>query len=129
MPRWPRRTPGFGGISRASRLPAKELIRAGSSPSILSIRGDDAFRTDLVPRMPRIQPRGRRDARPREGTTLATKRYARSPGEGEVMRIVELGCAPVGTRLASDRHQTERSPRTRRFVDEILNDPRTFLPR
>jgi hypothetical protein len=129
-------TPGFGGTFGQS-VPAVTPVFATFKPSILGVREDEAFRTNLclynVLGIP-----GQMDVTlvAADGTTLGSKRYAFLPFEmTQVPRVVrDLGVSgsisgarlvlsPVGG-LGQAKFAVYASA-----IDNVTNDPRTLLPR
>jgi 6-phosphogluconolactonase len=130
-------TPGFGGTFGQS-VPAMEgqdLISAGKPRSIVAVRDDASFRTNLIlcgttefvsvdVDVALISP---------EGATLGTKRYRLPPfGMIQVSRVArELGATgdlngarlDLSTPTASGSFAAYAS-----VIDNVTNDPRTLLP-
>ncbi len=130
-------TPAFGGTVGQS-VPAStgtDLIHFGSRRSILAIREDDAFRSNLI-LANATQTALEVDVRliSAEGEALATKRYSLAPlGMTQVTRVVrDLGIAHS---LAGARLELSTPTPAGIFaayasaIDDVTNDPRTLLPR
>lgn len=130
-------TPAFGGTVGQS-VPAStgaDLIHAGRWRSILAIREDDAFRTNLI-LANATQAALEVDVRliVAEGVALATKRYSLAPlGMTQVTRVVrDLG---IVQSLAGARLEISTGTPAGIFaayasvIDNATNDPRTLLPR
>jgi uncharacterized protein YjiK len=130
-------TPGFGGTLGQSvpAVPAGELIRSGRPASILAVREDGAFRTNLILTNAtgsglEVEVQLRSDS----GVLLAAKRYALPPlGMTQVTRVVrDLGVQGdvVGGRLVlSVLDATGALAAYASVIDDVTNDPRTLLPR
>ena len=130
-------TPGFGGTFGQS-VPAMEqqdLISAGKPRSIVAVRDDASFRTNLIlcgttefvsvdVDVTLVGP---------DGTVLGTKRYTLPPfGMTQVSRVVLALGGPAnlsGARL--DLSTTTRDGSFAAYasvIDNVTNDPRTLLP-
>ncbi|HYN02306.1 MAG TPA: hypothetical protein VE359_07665, partial [Vicinamibacteria bacterium] len=130
-------TSGFGGTLGQSvpAVPASDLIRSGRPASILAVREDGAFRTNLI--LTNATDSGLQvdvQLRSEQGVVLATKRYALPPlGMTQVTRVVrDLGVAAnvVGARLVlSVLDATGELAAYASVIDNVTNDPRTLLPR
>lgn len=130
-------TPGFGGTFGQSvpAATAAELIRPGSERSILAVREDASFRTNLCLANAteadldvdvRLVSAG--------GSVLATKRYPLAPlGMTQVTNVVRaLGLATdvTGARLVlSTLTENGAFAAYASVIDNVTNDPRTLLPR
>ena len=130
-------TPGFGGTFGQS-VPAAtsaDLVRNGQEQSILAVREDAAFRTNLILANATEAALGV-DVRlvSADGVTLASKSYALPPlGMTQVTRVVrDLG---VGADVAGARLVLSTPTPNGAFaayasaIDNVTNDPRTLLPR
>jgi hypothetical protein len=130
-------TPGFGGTLGQSvpAATAADLIRTRSAQSILAVREDDSFRTNLI-----LTNATEADLDvdvqlvSSEGTALATKRYALAPlGMTQITRVVrELGVTANvdGARLViSTPTPNGAFAAYASAIDNVTNDPRTLLPR
>jgi len=130
-------TPGFGGTFGQS-VPAAtgaDLVRNGQEQSILGIREDGAFRTNLI-LANATEAALSVDVRlvSRDGVTLGSKSYTLPPlGMTQVTRVVrDLGVSGdvagarvvLSTPTASGAFAAYASA-----IDNITNDPRTLLPR
>jgi hypothetical protein len=130
-------TPGFGGTFGQS-VPAattSDLIRPGTERSILAVREDDAFRTNLI-LANATEAALDVDVRlvSADGADLATKRYSLAPlGMTQVTKVVrDLG---IATNVAGARLVLSTPTANGAFaayasvIDNVTNDPRTLLPR
>ncbi|MEO6323276.1 MAG: hypothetical protein ABIT01_17755 [Thermoanaerobaculia bacterium] len=130
-------TPGFGGTFGQSVpvIPSAELIRTGASRSILAIREDDSYRTNLiltnateaplVVDVHLLSP---------AGLVLATRSYALPPlGMTQATRVVrDMGISfnVNGARLVlSTPTPNGAFASYASIIDNVTNDPRTLLPR
>jgi Bacterial Ig-like domain (group 3) len=127
-------TPGFGGTFGQS-VPRQNPIASHESPSILGVREDGSFRTNLI----LCNAKGASAQIDvalvaASGTTLASKRYSFAPLQmTQVTRVVrDLGItgdvsgarlvlSPVGEGSAFAAYAA--------VIDNVTNDPRTLLPR
>jgi photosystem II stability/assembly factor-like uncharacterized protein len=130
-------TPGFGGTFGQS-VPAsapEDLIVSGTPRSLVAVREDSAFRTNLI--LCNTTPASLDvDAVliAAGGPTLASKRYTLPPlGMTQVTRVVrDMG---VSGDVAGARLVLSTSTPARAFaayastIDNTTNDPRTLLPR
>lgn len=130
-------TPGFGGTFGQS-VPAaapEELVRTGAPQSLVAIREDDAFRTNLILANAIGTPLDVDVALVADtGATLGTKRYSLPPfGMTQVSRVVRvLGVAAnvSGARLVlSTPTPGGAFAAYASAIDNTTNDPRTLLPR
>jgi hypothetical protein len=131
-------TPGFGGMFSQS-VPAMEqqdLISAGKPPSIVAVRDDSNFRTNLIlcgttefvsvdAELTLVGP---------DGTVGGTNRYPLPPlGMTQVSRVVLALGGPAnlsGVRLdLSTPIQDAAFAAYASVIDNVTNDPRTLLPR
>jgi len=130
-------TPGFGGTFGQS-VPAAtsaDLVRNGQEQSILAIREDAAFRTNLILTNATESALGV-DVRlvSKDGVTLGSRSYALPPlGMTQVTKVVrDLG---VGADVAGARLVLSTPTANGAFaayasaIDNVTNDPRTLLPR
>ena len=130
-------TPGFGGTFGQS-VPVTivtELIQKGEPRSILAIREDGAFRTNLI----LSNASGKSvdvDASlvAENGSPLGTKRYTLSPlGMTQVTKVVrDLGISSnvTGARLVlSTATSGGAFSAYASVIDNVTNDPRTLLPK
>lgn len=130
-------TPGFGGTFGQS-VPAMEqqdLISAGKPRSIVAVRDDSSFRTNLIlcgttefvsvdVDVTLVGP---------DGTVLGTKRYTLPPlGMTQVSRVVLALGGPAnlnGARLDLSTPTGDGSfAAYASVIDNVTNDPRTLLP-
>ena len=130
-------TPGFGGTFGQSvpAATAADLIRNGTDRSILAVREDGSFRTNLI-LANATEAALTVDVKlvGGDGTTLGTKSYPLQPlGMIQVSKVVrDLG---VSTDLSGARLvlSTPTVPGTfaayATVIDNVTNDPRTLLPR
>lgn len=130
-------TPGFGGTFGQSvpAATAADLIRNGSERSILSVREDGSFRTNLI-LANATEAVLAVDVRlvGGDGVTLATKTYTLQPlGMTQVTKVVrDLG---VSSDVSGARLVLSTSTAAGSFaayastIDNVTNDPRTLLPR
>jgi hypothetical protein len=130
-------TPGFGGTFGQSvpAATAADLVRNGQPQSILAIREDGAFRTNLI--LTSATGAGLEvDVMlvSADGVTLGSKSYALPPlGMTQVSHVVrDLG---VATDVAGARLVLSTPTASGAFaayasaIDNVTNDPRTLLPR
>ncbi|MEO8053757.1 MAG: endo-1,4-beta-xylanase [Acidobacteriota bacterium] len=130
-------TPGFGGTFGQSvpAATAADLIRNGTERSILAVREDGAFRTNLI-LTNATEGALAVDVRlvGGDGATLGTKTYALQPlGMTQVSRVVrDVG---VGTDVSGARVVLSTPTAGGSFaayasvIDNVTNDPRTLLPK
>jgi photosystem II stability/assembly factor-like uncharacterized protein len=130
-------TPGFGGTFGQSvpAATAADLIRSGTERSILAVREDDAFRTNLI----LANATGVTldvDVRlvSADGADLATKRYSLAPlGMTQVTKVVRdvgIAASVAGARLVlSTLTANGAFAAYASVIDNVTNDPRTLLPR
>ena len=130
-------TPGFGGTFGQSvpAATAADLIASGAERSILAVREDGSFRTNLIlanateaPLTVDVRLVGT------DGATLGTKSYPLEPlGMTQVSRVVrDLG---VGSDLSGGRLVLSTRTSGGSFaayasaIDNVTNDPRTLVAR
>ncbi|MEO6324888.1 MAG: hypothetical protein ABIT01_05580 [Thermoanaerobaculia bacterium] len=130
-------TPGFGGTFGQSvpAATAADLIRVGGPRSVLAIREDAAFRTNLI-LANTTESTLAVDVQliAATGEALATKRYTLAPlGMTQVTRVVrDLG---IETNVSGARLVLSTVTPGGAFaayasaIDNVTNDPRTLLPR
>ena len=130
-------TPGFGGTFGQS-VPvavATELISKGAPRSIVAIREDAAFRTNLIlSNATSISVDVDVSLVAENGSTLGTKRYTLPPlGMTQVTKVVrDLGVSAnvKGARLVlSTATSGGAFSAYASVIDNVTNDPRTLLPR
>ncbi len=130
-------TPGFGGTFGQSvpSATAADLIRSGSERSILAVREDGAFRTNLI-----LANATEADLAINvklvggDGGALGVKSYSLAPlGMTQVGRVVrDLGVSSdvSGARLVLSTPTAGGSfAAYASVIDNVTNDPRTLLPR
>ncbi len=128
-------TPGFGGTLGQSvpAVPFIDLIRSGRPASILAVREDGAFRTNLIlTNTTEAALEVQAELRSEQGVVLATKRYFLQPlGMTQITRVVrDLGVAAdvVGARLVlSVVGAAGELAAYASVIDNVTNDPRTLL--
>ncbi|MCI4354071.1 MAG: beta-propeller fold lactonase family protein [Thermoplasmata archaeon] len=130
-------TPGFGGTFGQS-VPAaapEDLVTTGAPRSLVAVREDDAFRTNLILANVTGAPLDVDVALVADsGDTLGTKRYSLLPlGMTQVSHVVrDLG---VATNVSGARLVLSTPTAGGAFaayaptIDNTTNDPRTLLPR
>ena len=130
-------TSGFGGTFGQS-VPAaapEDLVRAGAPQSLVAVREDDAFRTNLILANAIGAPLDVDVALVADtGVTLGTKRYSLPPlGMTQVSHVVrDLGVAAnlSGARLVLSTPTAGGAfAAYASTIDNTTNDPRTLLPR
>jgi hypothetical protein len=115
-------------------VPFIDLIRSGRPASILAVREDGAFRTNLVlTNATEAALEVQAELRSEQGVVLATKRYFLSPlGMTQVTRVVrDLGVAAdvVGARLVlSVAGATGELAAYASVIDNVTNDPDPLGP-
>ena len=130
-------TPAPGGGTFGQSVPAfadADLIRSGSTRTILGVREDGAFRTNLIltngTTSPLYADVSLVDA---SGAVLASKRYTLPPlGMTQVTRVVrDLGVAAdtAGRLVLSTPTASGALAAYAALIDATTNDPRTLLPR
>jgi hypothetical protein len=129
-------TPGFGGTFGQS-VPAEATISSDETPSIVGVREDAAFRTNLI----LCNASGAADQigvtlLASDGSTLATKSYSFLPHEMiQVTRVVRDMGVPsdvdvTGARLVlSPVGEDSAFAAYASVIDNVTNDPRTLLPK
>ena len=130
-------TPGFGGTfgqSVPAAAPA-DLVTAGASQSVVAIREDGSFRTNLILANATTVPLEVDVTLVADsGATLGTKRYFLSPlgmtQVGHVVRDLGVSGDVVGARLVlSTPTPGGAFAAYASAIDNTTNDPRTLLPR
>jgi 6-phosphogluconolactonase (cycloisomerase 2 family) len=130
-------TPGFGGTFGQS-VPAaapEDLVTTGAPRSLVAVREDDAFRTNLILANATGAPLDVDVALVADtGATLGTKRYSLPPfGMTQVAHVVrDLGVAAnvSGARLVLSTPTAGGAfAAYAPAIDNTTNDPRTLLPR
>jgi len=130
-------TPGFGGTFGQS-VPittATELIRKGAPRSIVAIREDSAFRTNLIlSNATGIAVDVDLNLAAENGTALGSKRVSLAPlGMTQVTRVArDLGVAAdvTGARLVLSTNTLGGAfAAYASVIDNVTNDPRTLLPK
>ena len=130
-------TPAAGGTFGQSvpAMGSAELIVAGMSPSILAIREDESFRTNLIlSNTTEIPTEVECSIVSESGVVLGTKRFNLQPlGMTQVSRVVrELGATAHvrGARLVLSTPTAGGAfAGYASVIDNTTNDPRTLLPR
>lgn len=130
-------TPGFGGTFGQSVPIAvwTELIRKGAPRSIVAIREDSAFRTNLILSNATAAALDvDLNLAAENGAALGTKRISLPPlGMTQVTRVVrDLGVAAdvTGARLVLSTATAEGAfSAYASVIDNVTNDPRTLLPK
>ena len=131
-------TPAAGSGTFGQSVPAfgaADLIQAGMARTILGVREDSAFRTNLILANATASPLDVDVSLVSEsGAALASKRYSLPPlGMTQVTRVVrDIGIAPD----VADARAVLSTPTTggsfavyASVIDATTNDPRTLLPR
>jgi 6-phosphogluconolactonase len=130
-------TPGFGGTFGQS-VPAAtpdDLVRVGAPQSVVAVREDDAFRTNLILANATGAPLDVDVALVADtGATLGTKRYSLPPfgmtQVGHVVRDLGVAANVSGARLILSTPTAGGAfAAYASAIDNTTNDPRTLLPR
>jgi 6-phosphogluconolactonase (cycloisomerase 2 family) len=130
-------TPGFGGTFGQS-VPAAtpdDLVRADAPQSVVAVREDEAFRTNLILANATGAPLDIDVALVADtGATLGTKRYSLPPfgmtQVGHVVRDLGVAANVSGARLILSTPTAGGAfAAYASAIDNTTNDPRTLLPR